>query len=298
MKRLSKILCLCLTIFCMFSSGLILSACSKKYDYETFKNVAYGEHERQTLNLFLPKEKNGNVGLILFIHGGGWAGGDKSCYDDELDHWCKTYGYATASINYRYISNEIHSEDILEDISSSLQKIKDMAKEKGINIEKVLLSGSSAGAHLSLLYAYKYANTSSIKPVAVASFCAPTDLTDTNYFNDEETTPIYLDLFSKLCDETITRENLNESEIQEKMLDSSPINFIDKNFVPTLICHGLKDIVVPYSNATTLKNRLDFYGVKNDLVTYPSSGHELGKDKKQSKQAKKLMQQYAKTYLK
>lgn len=299
MKKISKVLCFCLSIFCIFSSFFVFSACSKdsKYVYEKFKNISYGNHERQTLNLYLPKGKTGTVGLVLFIHGGSWSAGDKSVYDSEIDSWCKTYGYATASINYRFASEEIHVEDILQDIASSLQKIKEFANEKNVNIEKVLLTGHSAGAHLSLLYAYKCANQSAIKPVAVASFCAPTDLTDENYLSNEKYISSYYDWFSKLTGETITSENMSSAEIQEKLLHASPINFINENLIPTLICHGLKDDIVPYSNATTLKNRLDFCGVRNELVTYPSSGHTLGNDKKQAKQAKQKMIQFAKEYL-
>ncbi len=299
MKKISKILCFCLSFFCVFSSLLIFSACSKdsKFVCEKFENISYGNHQRQTFNLCLPKGKTGTLGLVLFIHGGSWSAGDKSVYDSELDYWCKTHGFATASINYRYASDTIHSEDILQDIASSLQKIKDFANEKNVNIEKVLLTGHSAGAHLSLLYAYKYANISSIKPVAVASFCAPTDFTDQNYLNNQKYVLAYCDWFSKLTGETVTTDNIGNPEIQEKLLQVSPINFINENLVPTLICQGLKDEIVPYSNATTLKNRLNFFGVKSELITYPSSGHSLGKDKKQAKQAKQKMIQFAKEYL-
>lgn len=286
-------------LFCVISSCFIFSGCKEKANYtcEKFKDITYGEHERQTLNLYLPKEKNGDVGLILFIHGGAWIGGDKSCYDDELDYWCTTHGYATASINYHYITSQFNCNDIMQDIGSSLEKIKTLATEKNINIEKVMLTGSSAGGHLSLLYAYKHSDDSSIKPVAVANYSGPTDLTDSNYYSNKESTLSYLDLFSRLCGVTITNENFDTNEIHDIMLDMSPINHINGNTVPTLIFHGDKDDIVPYSNATTLNARLDFHGVKNDFVTYKNSGHGLD-NKKARKTAKKLFKEYAKTYLK
>lgn len=295
MKKIQNFLCVCLTALCVLSSCMIFSGC-KKYSCQKITNIAYGENDSQTLNLNLPKGKTGTVGLILMIHGGAWIAGDKETYDDELEYWCEKYGYATASINYRYASDDTHCDDILQDISSSLQKIKDLASEKSINIEKVLLTGISAGAHLSLLYAYK-CQEAPIKPVAVVNYVAPTDLSDLNFFDGGSIMDCF-DIFSKLCDVTVTTENYKTKEIQDKLLQCSPINFVNGNSVPTVICHGKKDNIVPYSNATTLKNRLDFFGVKNDFVIFENSGHGLKDDKKQTKKAKKLMKQYAETYLK
>lgn len=298
MKKLNRFLSICLTLFCVISSCVVFSGCKEKavYTSEKFIDVAYGDHSRQTLNLYLPKEKTGTVGLILMIHGGAWVAGDKSGYAKELAYWCETYGYAVASINYRYISDQFNCYDIMQDIGAGLEKIKTLANEKNIDIEKAMLTGSSAGGHLSLLYAYKYAESSAIKPVAVANYSGPTDITDSGYYSMEESVLDYLNLFSLLCGTTITLENRNTTEIQDIMLDVSPINHINGKTVPTLICHGDKDNIVPYSNATTLKNRLDFYGVKNDFVSYKNAGHSLD-NKKARKTARKLFKQYANDYL-
>lgn len=185
----------------------------------------------------------------------------------------------------------------MNDIALSLEAIKNFAIDKGINIEKAMLLGNSAGGHLALLYAYRYADTSAIKPVAVANYSGPTDLTDENYFVDNENAIGYLDLFSRLCHTTFTESNYLSEEMQAKLQEASPVNYVTQNTVPTLICHGKKDDVVPYSNAEILKRRLDLYGVKNDFVSYPTSGHSLGSDKKQSREAKKIFAEYVKSYL-
>lgn len=298
-KIFSIVIAVCLTVFCFIGSCVFFLGCDEeaKYTYNKYENIKYGSHERQTLNLYLPNEKTGTVGLILMIHGGSWVAGDKSVYDNELDKWCANYGYAAAAINYRYISNEFYYDDIMQDIASSLDKIKSIAYENGINIEKALLTGSSAGGHLSLLYAYKCADASSIKPVAVVDYCGPTDLTDSNYYVNEETVTWYLDLFSMLCNKTFNVNNYQSAESQAKMLEASPVTYINENTVPTLICHGDSDEIVPYTNATILKRQLDLYGVKNDFLTYKNAGHSLSGDKKRSKQAKKLFVEYAKAYL-
>lgn len=296
MKRLFKLTKIFIIIICFVCCSFIISC--KKYTYNKYENIAYGDYERQTFNLYLPDGRTGTVGLILVIHGGGWAGGDKSDCNKNLDKWCKTYGVATASINYHFISSEFSCDDIIDDIALSLDKIKEFALTKGVNIEKVMLAGNSAGGHLSLLYAYKYANRASIKPVAVANYSGPTDLTDVNYYINNENASGYLDLFSRLCHTTFTFDNYLDDEMQQKLLEYSPVNYVNESTVPTLICHGDKDNVVPYSNGVILKEKLNMYGVKSDFVSYSNSGHSLSGDKKSTERAKDIFASYVNTYLK
>lgn len=299
MKRIVSIIGIIATLICIVGSSLALVSCADqgKYTYDKYEEITYGEYERQTLNLYLPREREGTVGLILVIHGGGWIGGDKEYYNKKLDQWCKAYGCAAAAINYHFISDEFSCDDIMQDIALSLDKIHEFAAEKGYNIEKAMLTGNSAGGHLSLLYAYKYADRASIRPVAVANYSGPTDLTDESYFVNNSNASGYLDLFSSLCHTEFTEDNYQSAEMQEKMLEYSPVNYISESTVPTLICHGDADDIVPYTNAVILKERLDQMGVKSDFVSYRNSGHSLSGDKQRSNEAKKLFGEYVKAYL-
>lgn len=296
MKRGIRVISIILTLICIVGSIFTLSACNE-YKFDKYENISYGDYERQTLNLYIPQDCGDTVGLILVIHGGAWIGGDKDYYDGKLETWCKSYGYAAAAINYHFISEEFSCEDILNDITLSLEKIKAFALEKGVNIQKCMLTGNSAGGHLSLLYAYKCADTAPITPVAVANYSGPTDLTDQNYYVNNENASGYLDLFSKLCHTTFTADNYLLEEMQAKLLEYSPVNYVTQNTVPTLICHGDADEIVPYSNATILKQKLDSYGVKNDFVSYKNSGHSLSGDKKSKRKANDLFESYANKYL-
>lgn len=299
MKTFSKIIAHLGIALCVAISCFAVTGCQEKAKYTATKyiDVEYGSYERQKLDLYLPAEKTGTVGLILFIHGGAWMGGNKDIYIKDLNKWCTVYGYACASINYHYISDEFHSQDIMQDISAGLQKIKDLASAQNINIEKAMVTGSSAGGHLALLYAYKCAKDSPIKPVVVANYSGPTDLTDPSYYKTESSTNDYLSLFSHLCGQTFTADNYQSIDMQNKLLEHSPVNYIDANTVPTLICHAREDDIVPYTNATILKDKLDLFSIKYDLVTYENSGHSLGNDKKHKKQSRQLFLEYAQTYL-
>lgn len=263
--------------------------------YNSFENISYGEESRQVLDLYLPKETDGSVGLILMIHGGAWIVGDKSTYTNTAKDIAENYGYAVATINYRYLSENVTMNDILDDIESAVTKIKEIGSKNSVDINKMLLTGHSAGGHLSMLYSYSRAKNSAITPVAVVDFCGPTNFTDKNFFNSD----IGVEGIEKLYSWAIgTEVNQNNYLLYSKeLLEISPIAYAS-TAVPTVIAHGEKDATVPYSNATALVSALNVAGVKNDFVSFPNSTHSLADDNDCSKKVENLFVQYASEYLK
>lgn len=263
--------------------------------YDSFENISYGKESRQVLDLYLPKNTDGTSGLILMIHGGAWVAGDKSTYTSTAKDIVKNYGYAVATINYRYLSENVTMNDILDDIENAVTKIKEIGNQNSVEINKMLLTGHSAGGHLSMLYSYSRAKNSSITPVAVVDFCGPTNFTDEKFFNSD----IGLENIEKLYSwATGTEINQNNYLLYSKeLLEISPIAYAS-TAVPTVIAHGEKDATVPYSNATTLVLALNANGVKYDFVSYPNSTHSLADDDDCSEKVETLFMQYASEYLK
>ena len=260
------------------------------------ENVSYGTHERQVLDLYLPEDLSEVTGLVLCIHGGAWIGGDKSAYTDAAKDLCKNMKVATATINYRYLSADVTMYDIIDDVDAAVSKIKEIGRENGTDINKMLLTGHSAGAHLSMLYAYSKADTAAITPAAVANMSGPTDMTDENYFvNNDLGTENVLMLVTYATGKRITLENFEESKTELEKI--APLYYVNENTVPTIICHGMKDTVVPYSNALTLEARLKECGVTYDFISYPNSGHGLESDEEQAKYAEELMIEYLNKYV-
>ena len=70
-----KIIAFFMSIIAFLASLFGFNTEAKSYEY---RNLSYGSHERQVLDLNIPKENDGEIGLILSIHGGGWVGGDKN----------------------------------------------------------------------------------------------------------------------------------------------------------------------------------------------------------------------------
>lgn len=266
-----------------------------------YENLAYGsDAERQIMDLYVPKNVT-NAGLILMIHGGAWIEGDKNSYAAAAKDSCETYGQfglASATINYRYLSESISMSDILDDIDAALAKIKETAASKGVTVDKVLLSGNSAGGHLSMLYAYSRKDTAPITPAAVVNFCGPTDLLDDSFYLNSE---LGIDMIEKLVSWSIGKQVTYETKgnFLQEIKAVSPLYYVNENTVPTVINHGKLDTIVPYSNAVALDAKLTEYGVTHVFNTYPNSGHGLDNegDKEINDYAYQLLLEYVQAYI-
>lgn len=260
-------------------------------------DVAYGSHERQRLDILIPQNPKSKSGIILFIHGGGWVEGDKSVHIEDARHFYNL-GYISATMNYRYVSENINVFDELDDITQALEAIKNECKKYGFTLEKLLLSGGSAGAHLSLLYAYTRKEEAPITPVAACPYCPPVDCSAPDFllgisgeFEDWK-----YGILSKCCGAEINRENLFEPQQQEALKSISPYEYITEHCVPTTVFHGRLDELIPFSHIEKFINTLNKKGIKNELLIYENSGHALDKDPETALKTKGIMEKYIEWY--
>ncbi len=284
----------------MFFSSLLslpLSDGTSENDGYIIKNMEYGYHERQVVDLYLPESSDGEVGLILLIHGGGWKAGNKEDYADAPLGYLESYGCAVAVLNYRYISRLYDINDELNDIDLCLERVKEKAVEKGITLSGVLLSGGSAGAHLSMLYAYARRDTAPITPEAVISYSGPTDFTDENFYynNPLGSKHSIASLFSDACGKRFRFRNRDNA--YNELMSVSPVAYVDSSSVPTVINHGMKDSVVPFTNAQTIIEKFEQYGVEYDFNIYPDSEHGLESNPENALISEQLFTEYVEKYL-
>ena len=270
----------------------------QQYDCQSFLDLSYGTHERQVVDLCIPNNAEGDLGLVLFIHGGAWIAGDKESYASGMNYGASSLGIATASVNYRYISDSVDLLDVLDDIDAALAKIKSKGAEAGVNINRVLLTGDSAGGHLSLLYAYARKKTAPIAPVAVISNSGPTDLYDDNFYHNNALgdEAVISDLLSKACGQRFTYET--KESAKAALYSVSPVAYVSADCVPTVINHGNADSIVPFSNALALDALLTQYGVEHVLNVYDGADHDLGKDEDAKDKADELLFGYIDRFLK
>jgi pimeloyl-ACP methyl ester carboxylesterase len=118
-------------------------------------NISYDVYEDTKFDIFLPASTT-PTGLVVFIHGGGFTGGDKGfVYNENFDNEIielLTNGIAVATINYRLIQSG-DTEGVLKSLNDSkraLQYIRYIHNELNINKDNIVLFGSSAGASTAL----------------------------------------------------------------------------------------------------------------------------------------------------
>lgn len=256
-----------------FSTLFILLSCSKStietvetdLEASVHTEVPYGHDPKQKLDIHLPAHRNRtDTRVFVLIHGGGWTGGDKSDINHHVSELKKRFPeYAIANINYRlYNNNQFKFPSQENDIKSAIQFLLSNARTYQIS-DQYILVGTSAGAHLALLQAYKYA--ASLKPVAVISYFGPTDLVALYSQAPNAGIPYLLNSL------TGTTPNQNPDAYRQ----SSPVHFVNGGSAPTLMLHGEKDDLVPPSQSVLLRNKLQSVNVASKLVIYPNEGHNL-----------------------
>ena len=126
-------------------------------------NLKYGSRTNNIYDLYIPKHQTKD-GVLLFIHGGSWMGGDKS----EMEYACRRYakmGYVTATMNYSFINSktEYGSMPIMDnEVISCIKSIINKLDKRNIRVNNLAVGGFSAGAQIAATYARKHGNDSPI----------------------------------------------------------------------------------------------------------------------------------------
>lgn len=121
----------------------------------TFVDEKYGEHFRNTFDIWLASSDKPTP-LVIYIHGGGFIGGDKSKYhsSEDLVRFLDD-GISVATINYRFMTDEPYGIlASLKDSKRCLQYIRYHSKKYNIDKNRIACSGGSAGAGTSLWLAF------------------------------------------------------------------------------------------------------------------------------------------------
>jgi len=113
------------------------------------KDIAYGSDPAQRLDVYRPAKPDRNGLVILMVHGGGWARGDKAngrVVTNKAAHWLPQ-GHVFVSTNYRMVpvADPVQQAD---DVGRALAFVQGRAASWGMNPARVVLMGHSAGSHL------------------------------------------------------------------------------------------------------------------------------------------------------
>lgn len=226
----------------------------------TLLNVSYGADSRQVYDIYLPQNRTLATKVIILVHGGGWTSGDKS----EMSTFIELIQtdlpeYAVVNINYRLANDTTSPFPMqLEDISAIINDLKSK-NEQYIISEDYGFLGTSAGAHLSMLWSYDYDTLADVN--MVASIVGPTNLADEAYLNNADPAiQGYIDL-------------LGMDLVVPFLENFSPFHKVTNSAPPTILFYGGQDPLIPNSQGTDLSDKLTTLGVTHSFTIYPNEGH-------------------------
>lgn len=113
----------------------------------THAEVSYGPHARNVLD-FWRAEGDGPRPLLVYIHGGGWTGGDKKQKPDKIRPFLDK-GISYAAINYR-LTGDAPLPAPVHDAARAIQFLRTRAEAWSIDPTRIALTGGSAGACTSM----------------------------------------------------------------------------------------------------------------------------------------------------
>ncbi len=133
---------------------LLVSSAGAGAAAQTGSDIFYGadtnspERELQTLDIYYQGQSQKQP-VIVYIHGGGWAFGDKSEVNHKPDYFVSK-GFAFISMNYR-LRWDYKLYDQLEDVASVVDWVHKNSATYGLDASRIVLMGHGAGGHLASL---------------------------------------------------------------------------------------------------------------------------------------------------
>jgi acetyl esterase/lipase len=247
---------------------------------EAQRDIPYArtDHERQRLDLYLPKNRNSDrpLPVIAFIHGGAWRGGEKRGGLSWVRPYVESGHYAGVSVGYR-LSQHAQWPAQIHDCKAAVRWIRAHAKENGLDPERIGVIGTSAGGHLVAMLGTSgnarhlegdlggHTDQSS-EVTCVVDYFGPSDfLTIADY-------PSQLDHAAADSPEALLIGGAIKDQ-PERARDVSPVTYVSADDPPFLIVHGTQDRVVPYNQSERLRDALRQAGVEVAMISVEGGGH-------------------------
>ena len=246
-----------------------------------------------TLDLYQPPARTGGLPLLVFVHGGGWNGGDTrhaasfTDFPRELADLAAR-GYVVASVSYR-LSGEARFPAAVQDIKAAIRWLRGHSTDLGIDPTRVAVWGDAAGGQLAALVGVT-CGVSPFEPDAKDNGALPSDCVQavidwggtTDLQGLAGATPAgakaagfqpppesdagdFLGCEPARCPPMVARL-------------ASPMTYISATSPPFLIQHGGADSEIPPSQSQKLYDALRQANVPAELTIYPGTGHNFTRD--------------------
>lgn len=232
--------------------------------------------------------------MVIYVHGGAWAKGDKTV---RTDSYIESFilkliekNYAVISINYTLVSGTVHFPQPVQDTKDVVKWVRKNAEKYNFDPDNIGFFGASSGAHLSMLAAYtndnEYPGSPELAPYSakvnyVVSNFGPTDLNKLLHTRLGKVPVAIVGFFFKPIVEI--REKLvmgisgyDIKKEKRKAVDYlktvSPVNNVE-NGIPTFILHGNKDKVAPLKQSKKLVRKLKKQNIETSLIVVKDGNH-------------------------
>lgn len=235
------------------SKGSFLSAVFAHRSNIVERNIAYGNHSRQSLDVYRPSPDKGETVAIMFLHGGGWNSGEKEMYG-FVGASLAARGFTTIIPNYRLFPDVTYPE-LMTDVAQAYYWTHKTFAGSGSNQYRLYIMGHSSGAHMGALLAYDAEYLTSIDndlhaPDGFIGLSGPYGFDPTKHQRSK-------DIFADV-------------EHTEKV---QPIHQVRSGAPPAVLIHGKKDKTVLTLNAIRMAEALNAVGSTAQAIEYANVGH-------------------------
>ena len=231
-----------------------------------------GSERPMRLDLHLPGGDDSAKPVIVWFHGGGWAFGNRA-WPSQVAFLIRE-GYAIANVEYRFSQEAAFPAQIF-DCKAALRFLRENADEYGLDPDRIVLAGESAGGHLALLLGLSSGAGELVEDpellrddgvAAIVDLYGPTDLTLDNTVGNERLRRMYRNFGQMFLGGTFE----GKLDLAKR---ASPITYVDADDPPVLILHGTRDGMVPMEHSERLAQRLERAGVEHEFVELRNAGH-------------------------
>lgn len=212
----------------------------------------------QTLDIVRPAEAPSTARVLVYVHGGGWKGGDPQRQARDLYHALALDGWVVLAIRYPF-APAVSVEQQIATVQSAVRWARTGLAEHGTTASAVALAGGSAGGHLAAMAALTASDGEAV--AACVGIYGIYDLANRNR------TRAHWGMIAA----DVVRQTVAEAPGRYRAL--SPLDNIHADSPPMLLVHGSRDTLVPIAEAHQFAAALAAAGRPVDLVEVDGAEH-------------------------
>ncbi|MBB35253.1 MAG: esterase [Hirschia sp.] len=240
-------LALCL-VLAACSPVRLLNTATPSFNYKQKQTIAFGEGERQSMDIYRAKSPKEDAPVLVFFYGGGWTWGEKAQYKFVGDAFASA-GYDVVIPDYR-LYPKVKYPAFVEDAAHAVARVAQEFPDR-----KIVLMGHSAGAYNGMMLTldpHWLADVGVDRDQVIAGMVGLSGPYGATPMTDKP----YISIFPK-----------------RMTGDDGPVNIASAGDPPVLLITGSDDETVDPKNTTELARILRENGVDVTEHVYPELTH-------------------------